>query len=1159
MRLRRLDLTRYGKFTNYAIDFGPKRTGPDLHIVYGLNEAGKSTALSAYLDLLFGIENNSRFDFLHSYSTMRIGGRLEFSGDEHELVRVKTRANSLLDKAGQPVPEALLSVPLAGLTRDTYRSMFSLDDQSLEQGGNAIISSKGELGELLFAASAGLADLGANLARVREEADTIFKQRGRNTRIAELKRSLDELKKQREAIDTRAAAHAALASARTQAEAAYAHAMREQAEARTRHDDIQRILRAAPLAAEWARVQQDLSHYSELPSPPAEWSGRLPSLMIKNAELRKQIEGTQADIARLEAESAELVIDEDILALSGNIAALAEGMARFSTAENDLPRRLAAIGEDEAAISAILVALGQAGHAAPDTLLLAAPLVGALRELIEARSGVDAKLETARRELQQARESLERANEDIAKADGRGVADGVGLAILNKALGALRSGDHRTRMRLSERNSPQYERRLNAAMEALAPWSGSGDDLRAISVPSSRQIEHWRRRIDDLEKREAEHGSKQDELVTRMAEIEARLVAIRTAAGAIDDEEAARLRQARDAAWTAHAAALDTSTAAAFAQALAADDRLAAARLNHVQDLAEWRSLQRDLAVAKASQARGAELLAALRSERNALGEEIRSSVANEALLPRSSNPVNWLNHMEAWIAGRTEALAHWDALQQAQDEYRNAKTDLEHDIAVLRQAMAACGFPNVDELPVDALLAAAEAALTEAEALGAARSAGERALRQRESELGLREQALAQAQAAADQWEERWTEAVGQTWFPYSGVGAVREILRALGDLPAALAQRNGRARQIQTMQRDQQLFVADLEALLLPLGEPLDRNAVLETARLLHRRLEQAEQDQRLLTGKSAELKRLQNILHGLTQELEVHDIGRAEMTSFFGVATLEEVSTALERTAERDRLRRHGDALGKQILSELRAESLQEALDRLKELELAEVERDAAEIGARLEDLEAASRQRFADQLSAQQRLEAVGGDDAVARIEAQRRTVLLQIEDLALDYLRLRTGALVAEKALQAYREQHRSSMMDRASEAFAMITRGDYSGLAAHAEKDRETLIGLPRQGGSRLATDMSKGTQFQLYLALRLAGYQEFARSRPSVPFIADDIMETFDEPRSEEVFRLLGEMANIGQVIYLTHHRHLCQIAQAAVPSVTIHELSTA
>jgi len=37
--------------------------------------------------------------------------------------------------------------------------------------------------------------------------------------------------------------------------------------------------------------------------------------------------------------------------------------------------------------------------------------------------------------------------------------------------------------------------------------------------------------------------------------------------------------------------------------------------------------------------------------------------------------------------------------------------------------------------------------------------------------------------------------------------------------------------------------------------------------------------------------------------------------------------------------------------------------------------------------------------------------------------------------------------------------------------------------------------------------------------------------------------METFDDFRAEEAFRVLAGMANVGQVIYLTHHEHLCGI----------------
>ena len=63
---------------------------------------------------------------------------------------------------------------------------------------------------------------------------------------------------------------------------------------------------------------------------------------------------------------------------------------------------------------------------------------------------------------------------------------------------------------------------------------------------------------------------------------------------------------------------------------------------------------------------------------------------------------------------------------------------------------------------------------------------------------------------------------------------------------------------------------------------------------------------------------------------------------------------------------------------------------------------------------------------------------------------------------------------------------------------------------------------------------------------------------RRPVPFIADDIMETFDDFRAEEALRLFAEMAKVGQVIYLTHHDHLCGIAQRTIPNVQIHRLPT-
>jgi uncharacterized protein YhaN len=101
------------------------------------------------------------------------------------------------------------------------------------------------------------------------------------------------------------------------------------------------------------------------------------------------------------------------------------------------------------------------------------------------------------------------------------------------------------------------------------------------------------------------------------------------------------------------------------------------------------------------------------------------------------------------------------------------------------------------------------------------------------------------------------------------------------------------------------------------------------------------------------------------------------------------------------------------------------------------------------------------------------------------------------------------------------------------------------------------LVALAADGGSKLAGDLSKGTRFQLYLALRAAGYREFAKLRPTVPFVADDIMETFDDLRSVETLRVLEDLSRLGQVIYLTHHNHLRTIAERVAPYARFHELA--
>ena len=70
MRFERLALAPYGRFENREILFRPDAA---LHVLFGPNEAGKTTTLSAIADLLFGFEARTDYGFAHGMPNLRVG------------------------------------------------------------------------------------------------------------------------------------------------------------------------------------------------------------------------------------------------------------------------------------------------------------------------------------------------------------------------------------------------------------------------------------------------------------------------------------------------------------------------------------------------------------------------------------------------------------------------------------------------------------------------------------------------------------------------------------------------------------------------------------------------------------------------------------------------------------------------------------------------------------------------------------------------------------------------------------------------------------------------------------------------------------------------------------------------------------------------------
>ena len=178
MRIRRLDLKAFGPFSDRQLDFSTEC--PGLHIVYGPNEAGKSSCLRALKALFFGIPTRTGDSFLHSLRPAH-GGRLPSWG-RWPRARPFTvaRKRRPICSIGTMTPSTLRFSRhiLQGVEPELFESLYGIDHEALVRGGQEILNQKGDVGQAIFAAGAGLTSLKGVLDELEKEGDELFQASG---------------------------------------------------------------------------------------------------------------------------------------------------------------------------------------------------------------------------------------------------------------------------------------------------------------------------------------------------------------------------------------------------------------------------------------------------------------------------------------------------------------------------------------------------------------------------------------------------------------------------------------------------------------------------------------------------------------------------------------------------------------------------------------------------------------------------------------------------------------------------------------------------------------------------------------------------------------------------------------------------------------------
>lgn len=1146
MRLRTLTLDRFGHFADQHFDFGPKGDQPDFHIVYGPNEAGKTTTMEAVLRLFYGFPMRDPYAFLHQRSNLRVTGLLDIDGQERTFSRLPLRNGALVDASGTALPETALAAHLGGFSETDYRHLLCLDDDTIERGGEEIAQAKGDIGKLLFSAAAGVADLSSVLDGVRAEADALWKKRSSKTRMAELKRDLADIDRELRQRDVTASAWKGLKKALADAIDAEADARAILSKLRRRKDDLTAQRHALPDLAEIDRLTAEIAPHDDLPRRLDYDPDELVSMLAAQQAAQADLERLQSELADLEEALTGLNIDPALVHLASDLDALDVLRSREITGAADLDRRQASRKAAEAEMARAAADLG-APEIEPGQLVLPQSDIARLET---ARDTFRKALEAVafeRREVAELTDTLKRAEQELAQFDQSGQQPRGIVSLLER-----HSADRLVPAHAGAIQAIATARRTHAeAVQALSFGTHRYD-----AVPDAPQtVQAARELTDNLA--DARRQLAQAQEVARdhrneVARLQAQADHLLQAADLVSDEAAALLRDDRDAEWRAHRAALDADTAERFHAAMTRFDEAAQSRLAQAADLGQVRQtgLARIEAATRADQA--TERANALNATIDDLAGQM-AQMARSVGLPDDVTAADWL----AWLERRDRAAeAKW-RLDQTLAEHHDTIARAE----ALMQALAP--LLGLHEPDFDTVIDAARTLAETERAAQAERTAAQSTVARLTTDLARRNAALSDTEAEARRARDTWSGCVADLLGDRLDAERLLPTLDPLRALREADDRRRDAEQRIETMTADRRQFADSVgdQAQRHGLEPADDPKATFDRLRLL---ADTAKKDAERRTGLLDKRTRVTDDIATRKERIAGIDARVSAIGQLFpstipvdGLDALRKATALALYVIDR---RQDIETRSKRLIEVLGVSDLAAARERLAEARLEDIASAVTDLAEQIDLSETAATEATEARLTAAQALAAVSDGAELADLTERKAVIELQMRDAALDHLRLGLGHRQAEEAIRRYRDSHRSDMMAATERSFAALTGGAYQRLLSQPDDGGEVLLAVDSTGAAKRAADMSKGTRFQLYLALRAAAHEQLVAQGTRLPFFCDDIFETFDEDRTRAACRVMEQIGRSGQAIYLTHHRHVVDIARAVCDTPPmVHEIGKA
>ncbi len=405
---------------------------------------------------------------------------------------------------------------------------------------------------------------------------------------------------------------------------------------------------------------------------------------------------------------------------------------------------------------------------------------------------------------------------------------------------------------------------------------------------------------------------------------------------------------------------------------------------------------------------------------------------------------------------------------------------------------------------------------------------------------------ALSQARGASAATRASWRRFL-QEWSlePESTPYEAMEVLREAGKARGYLQELREARLAVQSLEEYLVGYTHRLELVLAQLGQPLaardDVNRLLEPLKVEVDESIMNRERQKQLAQKIEETEAQRNTWHAKVNRLLKEQRRLLELAG----AGDEE---AFRRLAALDQERRELDHNLTQLTAQLQLLAGNRETQEKLEADLAQSTRDELEqeLGStrqRLQDLEARLSQARQEQGKNRDRLASLERADDLGRALLEEQTEAARLRGAAHRWAVATLSRHFLEAGRRQFEAEYQPQVLKRASDYFGLLTRGRYQRVMATLEGEK--FLAVNRTGGHVAVENLSRGTQEQLYLAMRFALVQEYAQNGSKAPLILDDILVNFDHRRARQAVRLLQEMGQSHQLLLFTCHPHIVALVQ--------------